>query len=305
MLKCGRANSSRLSVTRACKALFAVNNPFMHNGGSKYDVRRRPEGHISIVVPLSGSNERKTLERNAHEPVSKALARLRRAVSSTLGLDDAEVVLLADATGTPMEANLPNEQAWTEAYALKIGDRSLLFPRVDAPTVEAVHCIQRPLIGQPIVAVPLGVENQKNGSLDFSWLSSEAETPIEKGTTFRPLPEHEGTRLLVECKAVDNADEVCSNPIRQYLRWPVETPPERPHALARARSIGPKQPGDIRLVSYNVLADTYRFFRIHKANRSSLTLPTSSMDEMCAWDVRLQVSVACAIPLHSGPSQGT
>lgn len=80
---------------------------------------------------------------------------------------------------------------------------------------------------------------------------------------FAPADAHVGHQVVVEAEPRDRAGNSCGSCVSLCLRWPVQYQPERQEARDRLCSMPPRTvlnpaDGELRILSYNVLADAYR-----------------------------------------------
>jgi len=219
---------------------------------------------VSISVPVPGrEGVRKRLDRSASESVSTALARL----SKSLGLS----AHLLGHDGETLDGSHSNDTAWPYASSLLLETHSntqpfVLSPRLNPPVIKSLHSLQRPLVGMPLVAFASGAHDDPSspGSIFFRWLLDDEE--VQCGVNeriFIPLDSHVDKRVQVSAEPLDADGEVCGECVFQHLRSVVQRPPARRISTKRLHSMPDRSSlksslGEIRLASYNVLADAYR-----------------------------------------------
>ena len=216
----------------------------------------------------------KTMLRPRDEPLNKTLARMRMLCAPPRNkkqgkLSQAQILqgcpeaLLLDEDGQPIDGDIPTGEAWPRASSLIIGDATVRV-KYNIPTVTGVTAPSVVYGGLPAVVTGINVLFSDKMNLNSEWrVSNKAGTAADESIgviasnsqVVTPKPEWVGRKLLFRCR-IDGDD---------CLWTEVETPAIiKPDAgfgpIARADDLRPapkNDPSKLRVVSYNVLHDSY------------------------------------------------
>ena len=256
------------------------------------DVRVTDDNNLSVLVPLfSGS---RTLCRPRDEQLSRALSRLRAAAAPNkakqsrsekrakrapdsvaepgAGAEGAVFVAVLDAAGVALdEEAVTNEQAWVSDNVLVLGDKRLSI-RVNVPVVTQLRlAFDVPVVGYPLVPVPLGVQYCKDDELVWRWTRHAAGKPLASCTVataqrYVPGVEDLGCVLIVTCTvpppfgedpAWASANGWTPHIVQAVTQRVLPAPQDRRDAIQRLTAAGTRSSDCVRFLSYNVLADSY------------------------------------------------
>ena len=209
----------------------------------------------SVVVETDATDSVKitigarTLQRTAGEPLQKALGRLapKQKKSKKKLADTAPPPpppRLLDATDSEVDVATPLLDALTRGRWLEL-DGARLPVALNPPTVVSVECYGEPTAGSPLM--PLA-ELKRASADDVSYRYALDGEACGTGVAYTPDDGAVGRSLVVEASVGDSC--VTRDLGKVAPRW------RRPEHDARVAAIG--EPGGIRVVTYNVLADAYR-----------------------------------------------
>lgn len=211
----------------------------------------------SVVVECAESDDEvritlggRTLQRTATEPLAKSLGRLagKAKKGKTKGAPPAPPPVpprLLDAAGAEISPDTPARDAWAAARALEL-DGARLPVRVNPPSITALACYGEPTVGVELLAA-CALKNAAPADAAYRWYVDGAA--VGDGDAYTPAAA--GGALRVEARVGDD------DPIFADLGFVVFAAP-RPEHAARLAALGPPRPGEVRVLTYNVLADAFR-----------------------------------------------
>lgn len=218
------------------------------------DVRRLAKASKVLISLTLSDGSTKRLERPNDEAVSKAFARLRSSIRKDgRGLGGDEMTILLRNTSEAAT----HEEAWRDGGELVVGS-DVFRVRLDTPSVGGVVAVDYPMVGFPCAATAVGLELCEQADVEFRWLA-DGEA-VGEGRVYTPTEADLGRRLSVQVIGVrhQRTKEMCGCSVSYEFINIVRAPDvERADALERLRTGETSERGDLRVMTYNVLADAY------------------------------------------------
>lgn len=190
--------------------------------------------HIGATIKVSVRNHGQVvcnLERQNDEPITKALRRLEKSLTKATG--DVFDLQLVDSHGSVLEGRA--DDAFRQSVEIRDTSRSFAVV-VNPPRLTKLECYGRPLVGVPCVAVSPGAVIRWQG--------------VHEGPSFTPT---EPGPLKVEALLRDPDPGLLPSEAR--LELDLDVVRADPLAWKRANF---DRTGQLRVCSYNVLADAYK-----------------------------------------------
>ena len=215
------------------------------------DVRRaKNSDKVAIQLTfLDGSTKR--LERVASESVSKAFARLRASLKKD-GRADVETITLKDCAD-----DASHEDAWQSGGELTVGDERFRV-RLNAPDIGGIVAVDFPMVGFPCAATAVGLDFCEQEDVAFAWSVDGRE--VGQGRVYAPTEEDVGKRLMVRAFGARDrtTGEMCGREVDyEFANAVRRLDLDRTDALERLRPGETSKRGDLRVMTYNILADAY------------------------------------------------
>ena len=245
----------------------------------KMAVVRSFPGTPSLLVQVQIAGKVRNLDRPKDEMVEKPLMRLQKTacqkpkgkkkskevaedlpppVVSLYSGPDESFPLIDPATTT-------NAMAWKDGYTLKIGDAKYAVV-VDPPVVERLHVHGNVFEGVPCVPF---VDSTDTDRFEWQWHRLCPDTDDWKAVEdnacrFVPGPEDVGRKLMVSCTPVQrrrspftNEDFDLKGSTSSLVVGPVVAAPSFAAAGRVAKPLSWTGHPDVRVMTYNILADQY------------------------------------------------
>ena len=218
------------------------------------DVRRLQKANKVLISLTLADGSTKRLERPSDEAVSKAFARLRSSIrkDGRGSGEDEMTILLRDASEAAT-----HEEAWRDGGEFVVGS-DVFRVRLDAPSVGGVVAVDYPMVGFPCAATAVGLELCEQADVEFRWLADGEAVGV--GRVYTPTEADLGRRLSVQVIGARHhrTREVCECFVSYEFINVVRAPDvDRADALERLRVGETSERGDLRVMTYNVLADAY------------------------------------------------
>ena len=236
---------------------------------------RRAAEHLLIELRLPGQQPR-IMQRPATEALERTLGRLSSTFSKPKNKRDAPIpppeIRLCDASGTAMAPSSTALDAWSTAATLSVGADTQLAVFFEPAEVCELLLPAIPLVGIPMRPLVTTVRCEPSGC---SWLWERQES-TEAGwevcgteAEYQPVAADEGALLRVRAEppapstaATDEAREAALSLLGRVTEAvsAVELPPTRTQhqqRIASMASSSSSSSSSFRLLSYNLLADSY------------------------------------------------
>jgi len=228
------------------------------------DVADARASRVVIAVPLKVSPKR--LERALDEPIRKAFERLSAGIAkeaksaksrSKSSERSTALAALYARDGSRVADDEPHATAWMDGGALVVGDERFIV-RVDAPEIASCVSVDGLMVGKPTPATAVGATfRASEDDITFTWRvvdddGGASERVVFKGSIYTPTADVVGRRMVVDAQARggDAKRFTFQSPVRAEEL-------ERSDALGRLRVDASTSRSDLRVMTYNVLADAY------------------------------------------------
>ena len=209
---------------------------------------------VVITIPLRASSRR--LERALDEPIGKSFDRLRAGIAKSTKSAPKErlSVELFALDGSRVDDAATHVDAWNDDYALAVGDEWFRV-RLDAPEIAGVTTVDWPVCGQPLPASVVGATFcLRDDDVAYVWSviddADGTERVVCTNRIYTPTSDVIGAKLVVDARPRGGEPRrfALSHRVRD-----IEAP--RNDALNRLKPSTSR--ADVRVMTYNVLADAY------------------------------------------------
>ncbi|EDV28922.1 uncharacterized protein TRIADDRAFT_20232 [Trichoplax adhaerens] len=249
---------------------------------NKAIVRIPPDNNI-VCIDYDIGFKMRYLQRDKDEVVSRALARIKLSYikekqspkkkgkrNRQPPQQDSDVLqaFLLDGNGNRIDENITNGIAWSQAKQLIVGDKQYAI-EVNPPKILSLRLPDTIMAQFPMVPI---LTAEFTDTIKYDWFTiapdSNEETLVESKivnhdstqiTAFIPQTQHVGSKLKVVCTPYNSQHTQGSDPssvtvAAAITAGPGTCPCQMTHLYTKKRLT---QPDSFRIVSYNVLADTY------------------------------------------------
>lgn len=273
-------NRSNQLLTTTTTSLFLSTSSLTHYQMKSAVVRIPPDDNI-VCIDYDLGFKMRYLQRDKDEIVSRVLARIKLSHVNQKGkkkrsnrnqqqqyLLDANSVqaFLLDQYGNRIDDSKTNGEAWPQAKQLVIGDLTYAID-VNPPKIVSLRLPDVVMDGFPVVPM---LTAQFTTSIKYQWFiklpDSDEETLVESSlvnddgtqiTAFIPKKEYIGHTLKLICTTYNEQHTEGSDPsvvTATVSSGPGICPFETTHLYTKKHLT---DPDCFRIVSYNILADTY------------------------------------------------